>query len=184
MEEKSVVRHNTGAKISGRVFSYNGMTLNGAKLTSDEIETTTLADGSYTFNDLLPGTYKINIRLQGFQSVDRTIYVPEDGESIQDFYLAEAIGNAKIYGYVVDNETGKPVNEGAVILILPVTNKYSHIEMDGYYEFTNLPAGTFTLSTSVPGYEDMVTIIMLEESEAKTYEFLCKIIDIEEPPWG
>jgi hypothetical protein len=184
MEEKSVDRPGMGARISGHVFSHNGMILNSAKLTYDETETTTLADGSYTFNDLLPGTYEIKVRLQGFQSIDKNVYVPEDGESIQDFYLSEALGSARIYGHVVDNETGKPVNEGTVILILPVANKYSHIEMDGYYEFTNLPAGTFTISTSIPGYEDVVTILRLEESETKMYEFLCEAIEIEEPPWG
>jgi hypothetical protein len=184
MEEKSVDPPRTGARIYGHVFSHNGMILNGATLTYNGTETATLADGSYTFNDLLPGTYEIKVRLQGFQSIGENVYVPKDGESIQDFYLSEALGSAKLYGHVIDDATGKPVKEGTTILILPVANKYSHIKMDGYYEFTNLPAGTFTISTSVPGYEDGFTVLSLEENETKTHEFLCKAMKIEEPPWG
>ena len=184
MDEKSINRPRTGTRIHGHVFSHDGMILNGATLTCDGTETAALADGSYTFDDLLPGTYEIKVSLQGFQWIDKNVYVPEDGESIQDFYLSEALGSAKLYGHVIDDETKKPVNEGTAILILPVANKYSHIKMDGYYEFTDLSAGTFTISTSVPGYEDGITILRLEENETKTHEFLCKAMKIEEPPWG
>jgi len=184
MSDESIDRPWTGGRIFGRVFSHNGMILSGATLTCDGTETATLADGSYTFNDLKPGTYDIKVRLHGFQSIDKNVRVHEDEDSIQDFYLSEAVGSAKICGHVIDDATRKPVNQGTVILILPVANKYSNIEMDGYYEFTNLPTGTFTISTSLSGYEDVETILRLEENETKKYDFLCKAIEIEEPPWG
>lgn len=184
MSDESIEGSEKGSRICGRVFSYSGMILSGATLTCDGTEIATLADGSYTFSDLKPGNYDIKVRLHGFQSIDKNVRVHEDEDSIQDFYLSEALGSAKIYGHVIEDATGKPVNQGTVILILPVANKYANIEKDGYYEFTNLPTGTFTISTSLSGYEDVDTILRLEENETKKYDFLCKAIEIEEPPWG
>ena len=59
-----------------------------------------------------------------------------------DFCLSKSIGTAKIQGHVYDSESKEDVeNRGSIILILPVANRYKHIDRNGHYMFDNLPAG-------------------------------------------
>jgi hypothetical protein len=67
---------------------------------------------------------------------------------------------------------------------LPVANKYKHIDRNGYYEFENLPAGTYKLLTSIAGYGDHKVILTVNDDEIKAHDFFCKTQNIEEPPWG
>ena len=170
-------------KISGHVYSKKGAVLNGAKVTCGEFKTLTLADGLYVFDKLPSGSFEVKVSLKGFQSETKKITISET--SLLDFYLDIASGNANINGYVYDSDTGKPIaNKGSVILILPISNKYVHIDKNGYYEFSNLSAGTYNLSTSIPEYDDCGTVLTIAEGESKENDFICKLNNTVEPAWG
>lgn len=173
------------SKISGHVFSNNGAVLNGAKITCNGLETWALADGFYTFDDLPLGTFEVRVSLQGFQSESKRVSIDDNKVAVLDFYLSEALGTAKIKGRVYDSESKRPVTDrGTVIIILPLFNKYAHFDEEGFYEFSNLHAGTYRISTSIPDYEDSDAVITVGDGESKTYDLVCKARKAVEPPWG
>lgn len=175
----------TTSKISGHVYSTDGSGLKSAKVTCNEMETRTLADGFFVFNNLAPGTYEVAASLQSFKTTSKAASIQEGEDVTVDFHLPEAEGTAKICGHVYDAESKKPVAEGGtIILILTIANKYRAIDKNGYYEFENLPAGTYKISTSLPEYADHHVTLTVTEDEIKTHDFFCRAQDIEEPPWG
>ena len=183
--EKSASPSVATSKISGHVYSVDGAVLNSAKVACDGMETKTLADGFFVFDGLTAGTYDVKVSLQGFKSTSRSISTQEGEDVVLDFCLPKALGTAKIEGYVYDVESKEPIEEGGtVILILPVANRYKDIDRDGYYKFENLSADTYKILTSIPGYEDQEVTLTVIDDEIKTNDFLCKIQEIEEPPWG
>lgn len=183
--EKSTSRPIATSKISGHTYSSDGASLKGAKVACNGMETRTLADGFFVLGGLAPGTYEVTVSLQGFKSRSNAVSIQEGEEVTLDFRLSKAVGMAKIRGHVYDVDFKKPVETGGtVVLVLPVANKYNDIERNGYYEFENLPAGTYRILTSVPGYKNGNAIVMVTDDEIKTHDFFCKAQKIEEPPWG
>lgn len=176
---------NEKSKISGRVFSEGGAILNGAKVTCDSFETLTLADGLYVFDGLSSGEYGVKVSLQGFRSQSKKVFIKDDETAVLNFNLAAAVGAGKIKGRVYDSDSGKPmVNGGTVILILPISNKYAHIDAEGYYEFVSLPPDDYKVVTSIPEYDDCEAILALADGESKTCDFSCKARRAVEPNWG
>lgn len=168
----------------GHIYSKSGAILNGAKVMCNGFETLTLADGLYLFDDLPSGTYEVTVSLKGFQSESKKISVRDDEVAVLDFHLSAAVGTSKIRGRVY-NDSNKPIGDGGtVILILPIANRYAPIDVNGYYEFTGLPSGIYTLYTSILEYIDCNIELGLADGELKTYDFYCKKRRVLEPPLG
>jgi len=185
MPEEKVIVKPSGSKISGHVYSKSGTIIHGAKVRCNEQITHTLADGYYFFNDLGPSIFELSVTIQGFQPETKTVAIKVNEHVTLDFYLNNAVGNASIQGHVYDSETRKPiVDKGTVILILPVFNKYAHIDVDGAYIFNELEAGTYTLFASVPGYYDCKIVLTINEGESKIQDFFCRLNKDIEPAWG
>jgi hypothetical protein len=184
-EDTLPIETNQGATISGHVHSHSGALLNGATVTCSEFETLTLADGYYSFKGLNAGTFEVTVNLQGYQPESKTITVTENDTTILDFSLAQAAGAAQIHGHIFDDETQERIlNTGSVILVLPISNKYSPIDDNGYYEFAELPEGSYRLVTSIPEYHDHDATVSLNDGETKNYDFFCKKTHIVDPAWG
>jgi len=173
----------TKSRIVGRVYGETGVSLGGAKVTCNGKETLTLFDGAYAFEGIAPGAYTVSVNLRGYRSQSKPISIKKSEVATVDFHLVEAIGTAKIYGHVYDDET-KPIPTGAAILILPTTNRCASIDEHGYYEFTNLVADTYVICTSIPGYIDQKATVTVAEGETKVQDFHCEIERTVEPPWG
>ena len=186
MSTENPISHSVAtSKISGIISSSDGAMIKSAKVACEGMETRTLADGSFVLDGLATGTYAVTVSLQGFKSISKTVSIQEGEAVTLDFCLSKDKGTAKIHGHVYDAMSKKPVEPGGtIILILPVANKYKHIDRNGYYEFENLPAGTYKLLTSMAGYEDHKVILTVNDDEIKAHDFFCKTQNIEEPPWG
>ena len=173
------------SRICGQVRSADGRMLHGAVVVCQGRETRTLTDGTFVLNDLPSGIYKLTVGLEGFEPAGKDITVREGEELVQDFRLSESSGTAKICGHVFDAESKKKiVFGGTVILVLPVTNRYKHIDKNGYYEFDCLPAGEYTIATSIPEYADNKAIQSVDKGETKMLDFFCKPLRAVEPSWG
>ncbi|UCG45602.1 MAG: carboxypeptidase regulatory-like domain-containing protein [Candidatus Bathyarchaeota archaeon] len=183
--EKSGSLTETASQISGRIYLSDGTGLKGAHIACGSLETRTLADGSFMLNVANAGTYTVTVSLQGYTSAKKTVSIQQGEAKSLDIQLSKATGTAKIKGYIYDAESKKIVDlEGTAILVIPVANRYSHIDERGYYEFSNLPSGSYKVRISVPGYADSDAVLALGDAEAKTYDFFCKPLRVEEPPWG
>ncbi len=174
------------ARVSGHVHSSNKAALKDAEVTCSGRKTRTLADGFFSLNGLPAGKAKLEVTLQGFKSTSKTVTLREGKETTAHFRLSPDTGEAKICGYVYDSETKKTVRGGGtVILVLPMANKYAHVDSKGFYEFASLPKGSYKLVVSVQGYEENVaTVTVNRENETKNHDFFCRAQEVEEPPWG
>jgi len=186
MNAENLTTHSKpSSRIFGRVFSTDGAMLQGVRVSCQGKETRTLADGTFVFKDLPPGSYKVVVNLEGFESESKDISIQAGENVIQDFHLAKTRGTAKICGHVYDAESKKIVSQGGtVILIMPVANRYKHIDRNGYYEFENLLAGKYTLVTSLQGFEDNKIVQSVVDGEIRILDFFCKPMRTEEPLWG
>ena len=185
MSEKKAVAVSAKSTLHGHLNSKEGALLNGAKVSCNNRETLSLADGFYAFDDLPPGRYEVRVNLKGFQSETKTVSTKEGEVVVLDFDLSKALGSATISGRVYDNETDKPIEHGGtIILVQPISNRYVNIDVKGHYAFDNLSAGTYSLSTSIPEYDDTDVILTVVEGESVVYDFSCKINRDVEPAWG
>lgn len=173
------------SKVLGLLRSQNGAMLQGATIVCDGLETKTLADGSFILSSIPVGEHEVTASLQGFKTTTWKVSVKEGDNVIEDLHLANATGTARIRGRVFDAETKKVIDKcGTVMLILPLANKYSHIDSDGHYQLENLPAGRYKVATSIQGYNDSETTLEVADRETKTYDFFCYATRTVEPSWG
>ena len=173
------------SEISGHIYSSDGSSLKGAKVACGKIETRTLADGFFILNVATPGTYDVTASLQGYESTKKAVSIQQGEKKALDLRLPKAIGTARINGHIYDAKAKKIVElGGTAILVMPVANKYSHIDKSGHYEFANLPGGSYKIRISAPGYADSDVILTVKDAETKMHDFFCKPQEIEEPPWG
>lgn len=185
MSEKKAVAVSAKSTIHGHLNSKEGALLNGAKVSCSDRETLSLADGFYAFYDLPPGRYEVRVDLTGFQSETKTVSTKDNEVVVLDFNLQKALGSATISGRVYDSETGKPIEcGGTIILVQPISNRYVNIDVKGHYAFDNLPAGTYSLSTSIPEYDDTDVTLTVVDGESVVHDFSCKINKDVEPAWG
>jgi hypothetical protein len=172
------------ATILGHVSSINGARLNSASVTCNDLVTTALADGAYRFTNLSPASYVLTVTLKGYQSATQTLTITDATTYPVDFQLTKAMGTASITGHVFDSETHHPLMTGTIILILPISNRYSTIKADGSYTFIKLPAGTYKLITSIPEYNDCEHNVELADGESKIQDIYCTRNREVEPAWG
>jgi hypothetical protein len=170
--------------VKGRVSSTEGTWLSGAIITCGKATTTALTDGSYTLSGLTPGAYELEARLQGYSGIRMSISIAQDEDLELNLVLTKKKGTSLIRGRVIDAETSQPLHDGKVILVMPISNRYSPINDDGRYLFSEVAEGNYSLHISIPGYVDDGVKITVPEGEPVVQDFICKSMNLEEPPWG
>lgn len=153
----------TGGNISGKVTN-GGVAVPNAyvKLMSPTYQPVmhaiTNSEGEYSLNNVPVGSYTIfsigkNTQLQQGDPVT----VEKYGNYIRNFTLTEnpATLLGIIAGDLTNEATGKPV-EGAVVSLFTnpgnVLTAVTYSNANGQYAFRSIPAGSYTMHISVPGY--------------------------------
>ncbi|MBS7638469.1 carboxypeptidase-like regulatory domain-containing protein [Candidatus Bathyarchaeota archaeon] len=172
-------------KITGHVFDEEGRPLMGVTITCDGKETKTLFDGSYQFDGLSTGRHLIEVTVERYKTQRHSVEILREEEVILDFHLEPEEGGGRIFGYVLDGSTRKPVKTGgSVYMSHPSLNRYTSINpINGYYEFAHLPPGKYTIWVSTIEYEDEIKIVEICNGEEKREDFIIKKKG-EEIPWG
>ena len=185
MDSKEEKTQSLSSGISGVVKSIDDIILSNARVSCDGMETKTLADGTFTISNLKPGTHNITIKLQGYNTLTQSVPIKEEETTKLNFILSTSIGSAKIYGSIYDSESKMTVkNGGSMILVKPINNEYGQIDHEGRFEFKNLAPGNYRLFTSISEYETRCATFELNKGEIKKQDFILKMMNIEEPPWG
>ena len=135
-------------------FVYNAASnigLNGTnvsiKIGTSVITVMTALNGSYEFTAVPPGTYAVTAAREGFNSVTISdVVVTRENTTRLDFNLTEK--PTLLHG---------AVRSGTLLLVkanvsLLGTDLYNISGPDGTYQITNIPAGTYTIRASRPGY--------------------------------
>jgi len=185
MDAKESIPQSLSSGISGNVKSVDGILLSNAKVTCNETETTTLADGSFTIANLEPGTYDITISLQGHESITKSVSIQEGNKTTLSFCLPKSVGAGKIFGQIYDSESKEIVHKGgSIILVKPILNEYGQIDQNGNFEFKNLPPGTYKVLPSISGYVSSSVTLEVTDGEVKKHDFIVRPLDVVEPHWG
>lgn len=173
-------------KIKGRVVDEKGRPIAGAKVVCDRAEVLTLFDGTFQFEYEVSETLMVEIEIDGYRKQRRQFDLAEGESDVLEFQLEPDIGSARIYGYVFDKERNRPIEEGGTVyLYRPTSNIRTMIDPNtGFYEFDNLPLGTYSIWTSVLDYQEQKMTLSLGEGEEKRKNFLLEKKEEEEVPWG
>ncbi len=174
------------SSIKGKVFDERHRRVGGAVVQCDEFVKSTLFDGSYNFDSLEIGSHILKVKVEGYKTINKEVEVGEGELQEIDFSLDPETGELKIFGYVFDSKTSKPIKEGGRIHMFKSTynTSVSINPLTGYYEFIDLPAGTYRIGTSILDYRDEEKIVTVQEGEERSENFICVKRDDLEPPWG
>lgn len=114
------------------------------------ITTVTGTDGSFHFEDLLPGTYSVEVSCYGYNNEKKSIIVQAGEDPLPvDILLAK---NGIIHGIVKDNGS-KQALAGCAVMLMPggttvVTSS------DGSFQFPNLTPGDYSIEVTCHGYQN------------------------------
>ena len=132
-------------------------------------------DGYYEFGGLPKGNYTITFEADGYQTLTKKVSLEEGGEEEVSVTLKEEGVLGSISGYVVDIKDN-PIE--SVQLRLKGPNAVNVIkaitDADGYFEFTDLEAGTYVINATNKGYKSVKKTITLEEGEDREMEIVMK----------
>jgi hypothetical protein len=171
-------------RIFGYISNSKRRPIAGVNVYCEKTHQITLFDGSYKF-EIEPGWHTISVELKGFVKQEKEILVEDSEEGRMDFQLKEEIGDSRIYGSIINKETGENIGKGLVFIIRPTTNRNSKIDpKTGFYEFDKLTSGTYDIWTSILQYEDEKSTITIGDHEEKKHDFHIKKKEDEEVPWG
>jgi 5-hydroxyisourate hydrolase-like protein (transthyretin family) len=160
--------------ISGTVTDASGQTdLGSVSVTAYDsggsyaTSTTTASDGSYTLNNLVPGTYELEFTPSSGQNYLPQYYHGEstlasaDPVTVTSGKTTTGIGaglvtGGQITGKVTDSATGQPIQYAYVELLNASGGYVSNVSTaaDGSFTLTGLPTGTYTLSFSASEHLD------------------------------
>ena len=150
--------------------------------------------GTYMFTNVLPGKYIIKVTPNNSENAFPTYYgnteiwgnatkITVGNASIQNLDitiipLPQFSGNSSISGYVLQQNSSKALSKSKGSNPAPYvtvylqryqsalwsTLSYTLTNTDGYYEFTNIPAGTYRVIIDIPGL-GMVSTPIIEVGE-------------------
>lgn len=125
-----------------------GRRLAGAEVTLGSRTTTTNANGYYVFEDVEADTYEITASHGGYvaQTITRAVSGDETWGSMG---LAPEAGDARLVGVVYEDSNTSNRVPGATVEL--DSGHTTTADGNGYYELTDIPAGTHTISASANG---------------------------------
>lgn len=165
----------SGGLVVGNIYSNNtGTGLNNATVTNGSGHTTTsaatpndpaLADGFYTL--FLPtGNRTLTASFTGYQNDAKTVSVGANSVTRQDFIVAIP---GILQGTVTNSATGTPIGGATVTASGGYTTT---TDSSGYYQFSTLPPGTYTISVSASGQSSQTASgVVISSSTTTTQNF-------------
>jgi hypothetical protein len=120
--------------------------------------TTTPAEGSFTFVELLPGHYTLTVAATSAPSVTHNLEVPVHGHVVQDVRMAARV---RLAGTVRTTNTDAPVPEALTTLVTSEGHIVASAVTDnrGRFAFDDVNAGRYTIVAS--GYPPVAVRVHL-----------------------
>ncbi len=149
--------------IAGTVQDYvTGDPIAGAliNISNGSMSWVTYTNSSGAFSVEVPaGTYEVFAGASGYVNQTKEVSVAEDEVALVSFTLVKESDLATLYGWVKDASTGDPVDGATVRLVEAGLETVTGA--DGYYEFTNVLPGNYTLEINASGYEPYTQLVEL-----------------------
>ncbi|NUO10092.1 MAG: M6 family metalloprotease domain-containing protein [Candidatus Brocadia sp.] len=180
--------------ISGRVtddattLGIPGATVAYGTSTQNIVDTTTTdADGKYSFDNVIPGTYTVQAQATGYQPEPPVQVTVDAGETETVNFAFTPIGptptptvsptptpglTGSIEGEVVNQTDGMPIAGASVVLDSKVN--VATTDTNGLYRFNTVPAGQHKMSAGAKGFKqsEIETITVVANQTARQNFFL------------
>ncbi|WP_225408722.1 carboxypeptidase regulatory-like domain-containing protein [Stigmatella hybrida] len=155
-------------KVSGTVLLEGQSSHEGITVTLEDtaFSTTTDAQGRFVFEGVVPGAYFLVASKDGYEEQREVLAVIED-TAVETLTLPVMV-EASLDGIVFLSDDGSPVG---VVLTIEGTAYSTTIDSgSGYFRFTDVPPGVYTLVVSKPGYITQTRAVTVG-GEVSTYFF-------------
>ena len=123
-------------------------------------------DGYYKFEEVPAGDYIVTYTKTGYETQTQDVTVEEGDEAQLESVTMPAVQKGTIYGYVT-NIKGDPIESVRLKLtgIGTKTKKSTSTDSDGFFEFTDLEAGTYGIMAKKKFYKAAQKTVVVEEGE-------------------
>jgi EmrB/QacA subfamily drug resistance transporter len=124
------------------------------------------SDGSYLFDELVPGAFTLLISAEGYQPVALGVTVPGTGQHRQDVAL---VGGSRLRGVATVGD-GRAVPDARITLLDRAGNVVAMTTTDdtGEYAFSDLPEGDYTVIAS--GYPPVASALRMNGGETGRHD--------------
>ena len=123
-------------------------------------------DGYYEFDEVPAGDYMVTYTKKGYDTHTQEVTV-EEGDTVElDTVTMPSVQKGSIYGYVTDIR-GNPIESVRLKLsgIRTKIKKSTSTDSDGFFEFTDLEAGTYRIVAKKRFYKAAQKTVVVEEGE-------------------
>src|SRR5579864_1070651 len=144
----------TGGKLAGTVTDSSGAAVAGATVSISggsvptSVTLTTSSTGAYATNFIPVGTYTITVSATGFTTQSKNATVNTGQTTTVNFTLSAGGGTGTLSGTVVNISNNTAISGATVSFSGGSTTTNS----SGFYQFTNVAAGTYSVTASHSGY--------------------------------
>ena len=136
--------------ISGSITdAVDGSPISGAQVSDGTRTTVTDALGSYSIDNVPPGTYQVTPSKADYQSSSLAVSVLSGATSVANFSLSQILTPGRITGSVTDVKDGSPI----VGATLSAGTRTVTTDASGKYAIANVPPGAYAVVASKDGYE-------------------------------
>ncbi len=119
---------------------------------SNSVQAETGIDGQAVFTNLNAGLTEILVNAEGYETHLFTLDLRQGGNyALPVFISPEAVGGDRVYGYILDAQTRRPIS-GAVVRLAGQTVKETLSDATGFYEFDQVSHGRWMLSSTAANY--------------------------------
>jgi thermitase len=154
-------------KISGQVTDANGSAISGAQVSDGTRTALTDGAGTYTIDNVAPGSYQVLADKEGYVTSSLTVNVLSETTAVADFSLSQIVVPGSITGSVTDAKDGSPivgaaVSDGTGTVLTDAT---------GQYTINEVPEGSYTVTASAAGYSASSQVVFVVAAQTATVNF-------------
>jgi len=159
--------------IQGTVKDTNNQPIQGVTVSVEgtSLQATTNSQGYYQITDVPAGNKTVTASKSGYNSQSKTVNVLAGQTVTVDFQLQLATGT--IQGTVKDTNN-QPI-EGATVSV-EGTSLQTTTNSQGYYQITDVPAGTRTVTASKTGYNSQSKTVNVLAGQTVTVDFQLQLV--------
>jgi thermitase len=154
--------------ITGQVTdAKDGSAISGAQVSDGITTALTDAAGSYTIDNVSPGSYQVVASKEGYQTSSLTVSVLSGTTAVANFSLSQIIIPGSITGSVTDAKDGSPIVGAAVT----DGTRTATTDASGKYTIADVPPGSYEVTVSKEGYESLTVSVTVVSGATSVMNF-------------
>jgi protocatechuate 3,4-dioxygenase beta subunit len=156
------------AKYRQQMRDNRGASQDSAPMPFGYYATSTDENGHYDLGSIPAGYYSVFVSAFGYLGYGQEMELTTDSDAM-DFTL-EDVPVGSVTGTVCD-DTGTPIPDALVNATQPYVDPFTFTDENGYFELTNVPAGTWRVGAYKEGYSARATTVDITEDIVINLDF-------------